>query len=69
MLPACLMREGTLACDNKRKQPSDFIEIAVNLLKICCVFSEHLFLRTPLDSCFFNKVNITEMDRIMVSLI
>ena len=22
------------------------------LLKICCIFSEHLFLRTPPDSCF-----------------
>ena len=23
------------------------------LLYICCVYSEHLFLRTPLDSCFW----------------
>ena len=22
------------------------------LLEICCIFSEHLFLRTPLDGCF-----------------
>ena len=22
------------------------------LLKICCIFSQHLFLRTPLDGCF-----------------
>ena len=22
------------------------------LLQICCIFSEHLFLRTPLDGCF-----------------
>ena len=21
--------------------------------RICCIFSEHLFLRTPLDGCFF----------------
>ena len=22
------------------------------LLQICCIFSEHIFLRTPLDGCF-----------------
>ena len=25
------------------------------LLKICCIFSEHLFLRTPLDGCFWDS--------------
>ena len=32
-----------------------FIEITLDmgfLLYICCLFSEHLFLRTPLDDCF-----------------
>ena len=24
------------------------------LLYICCIFSEHLFLRTPLGGCFYN---------------
>ena len=23
------------------------------LVQICCIFSEHLFLRTPLDRCFY----------------
>ena len=26
--------------------------LSVYLLQICCIFSEYLFLRTPLDSCF-----------------
>ena len=28
------------------------------LLQICCIFSEHLFLRTPLDGCFWYFLNI-----------
>ena len=43
----------------------DFNKVAVTLLKshfgmgvllyICCIFSEHLFLRTPLDGCLWIK--------------
>ena len=38
------------------------------LLKICCIFSEHLFLRTPLDSCFwvFHEINCFEIQMIKV---
>ena len=25
------------------------------LLQICCIFSEHLFLRTPLEGCFWTN--------------
>ena len=28
------------------------------LLYICCIFSEHLFLRTPLDGCFWRRLII-----------
>ena len=33
----------------------NFIEITLRhsvLLQVCCIFSEHLFLGTPLDDCF-----------------
>ena len=30
----------------------DFNKSMGVLLQICCIFSEHLFLRTPLDGCF-----------------
>ena len=26
------------------------------LLQICCIFSEHLFIRTPLDGCFWTSL-------------
>ena len=26
------------------------------LLQICCIFSEHLFLRTPLEGCFWSMI-------------
>ena len=29
------------------------------LLQICCILSEHLFLRTPLDGCFWTVKEIT----------
>ena len=39
------------------KVASSFIRITLRhgcSLKICCIFSVHLLLRTPLDSCFWN---------------
>ena len=30
------------------------------LLSICCIFSEHLFLRTPLEGCFCMKLKIMQ---------
>ena len=33
---------------NFNKVQSNFVEITLN----CCIFLEHLFLRTPLDGCF-----------------
>ena len=35
------------------------------LLKICCIFSEQLFLRTPLDGCFCHKY----VSRILVKIL
>ena len=37
-----------------RKPPVEAFCIGV-LLYICCIFSEHLFLRTPLEGCFWYK--------------
>ena len=28
------------------------------LLKICCIFSQHLFLRAPLEGCFWSSFNV-----------
>ena len=45
-------------CDfNKVALQSNFIEMSHFgmgvLVQICCIFSEHLFLRTPLEGCFW----------------
>ena len=37
------------------------------LLYICCIFSEHLFLRTPLDGCFW-MIYVDFQTRISVPL-
>ena len=37
----------------------DFNKVALHFgmgVLICCIFSEHLFLRTPLGSCFYIQV-------------
>ena len=45
------------------KMQSNFIEITIRQwvfsCKICCLFSEYLFLRTPLEGCFWKTFLVT----------
>ena len=34
------------------------------LLQICCIFSEHLFLRTPLDGCFCSSLSVVVHEKV-----
>ena len=34
------------------------VKLQSNFLQICCIFSEHLFLRTPMDGCFCKWVPV-----------
>ena len=38
------------------------------LLLICCIFSEHPFIRTPMEGCFWKDMNVKENHVICVFL-
>ena len=45
--------ENTEAAVQKYSEEKLFWKYAGSLEEICCIFSEHLFLKTPLDGCFW----------------
>ena len=51
----------SVTCIFRSNRPDVFLRKGVLKLcrkfigEICCTFSEHLFLRTPLDGCFFSS--------------
>ena len=47
-------RTPVLKCD-LIKLKSNFIEISLrHVCFLCCIFSEHFFLRKPMEGCFWN---------------
>ena len=50
VLKICSKFTGEHSCQLK----PDF---GMGVLQICCIFLEHLFLRTPLGGCFWNYLN------------
>ena len=62
--PEVFLRKDVLKiCSEFTGQHSCRSVISIKLLCnfVCCIFSEHLFLRTPLDGCFCTKICLSKI--------